>query len=581
MEAMSELPPSAPTAPDRSPPDLHEVIESISSELALRPLLTRIVQHACELLGADRGTIGLVDTERNVIRTEAAYRMPPDELGAEMPPGVGLAGAVLQAQEAIILNHYGELDAPVQPTLTDDTVIGLPIFWRGRMVAFFGIGAAPPRRFTPEDVALLSTLARHAAVAIDNAQLFDHTHRALTETQLLYETSERISTAMNVTGVIEAYLAQVATRDRYACSVVLYEFDADGRRVAVVVRGRWAPEEGFSLANVRLPYSRDALDPLLDAGQTVAINDVHTDPRVPPALRRIQTESGRPALALIPLIARRQRIGLVVLSYPVAHDWQESALRPYQATAVQLAGAIDSRRQQRLLQERNQQLAVLEERQRLARELHDSVTQLLFSVTLIAQSIAPAWRRNPAEGEERIRRLLELSQSALAEMRALLAELRPADGRPVTSKPATPGLERLQREGLPAALRLHLAEIAGDSLAVEVNAAGYFPAGAARLPLPVEETLYRVGQEALNNVVKHAQAGRVAIDLRVDQAEARLIISDDGRGFRAPDNANGLPGHLGLKIMRERVAAVGGDLRLTSTPGAGTAVAITVPWQEE
>jgi GAF domain-containing protein len=121
------------------------MIESISSELALRPLLTRIVQYACELLGADRGTISLVDDERNVIRTEAAYRMPPDELGAEMPPGVGLAGAVFQAQQPIILNRYGELDEPVQPALADDAVIGLPIFWRGRMVAFLVLA---PRRHT-------------------------------------------------------------------------------------------------------------------------------------------------------------------------------------------------------------------------------------------------------------------------------------------------------------------------------------------------------------------------------------------------------------------------------------------------
>jgi signal transduction histidine kinase len=576
---MAELQESLAVTGGRQQQSLHEIIESISSELALRPLLTRIVQHACELLDADRGTIGLVDERRNVVRTEAAYHMPADELGAEMPPGAGLAGLVYQTQQPVILNRYGELDRPVQTPLVEDAVIGLPIFWQGRMIAFFGIGAAPPRHFTPADVELLSVLARHAAIAIDKAQMFAATQQALAETQLLYETSERISAAMNVTGVIEAYLAQVATRDRYACTVVLYEFDTDGRRVAVVVRGRWAPEEGFSLANVRLPYSRDALDPLLDAGQTVAINNVHTDARVSPALRRIQTESGRPALALIPLIARRQRIGLVVLSYPVVHDWQESALRPYQATAVQLAGAIDSRRQQRLLQERSQQLAVLEERQRLARELHDSVTQLIFSVTLIAQSIAPAWQRNPAEGEERIRRLLELSQSALAEMRALLAELRPADGRPVTPQPATPGLKRLQREGLPAALRLYLAEIAGDSLAVDVNMTG--AATATRLPLPVAVLLYRVGQEALNNVVKHAQAGRVAINLHVDQEVARLIISDDGRGFKAPDNANGWPGRLGLKTMRERVEAAGGHLRLTSRPGTGTAVAITIPWQEE
>jgi signal transduction histidine kinase len=728
----------------RQQQSLHEVIESISGELALRPLLTRIVQHACELLDADRGTIGLVDEERGVIRTEAAYRMPPDELGAEMAPGQGLAGVVYETQQPLILNRYGNLDHALQTSLVEDAVIGLPIFWRERMVAFFGIGAAPPRSFSQEDVELLSILARHAAIAIDNAnryeaerqrtarlaliarlgqrmaarlepeelfattvedlylklgydhvslflldaadpmslvqrarasrwprgepvgyrqsieigilgavarlrapqlvnnvhqdprylaipnseglqaeiavpillgdrllgvldvagtgqfsqedvtalqvvadqlavaidnvQMFSHTQRALTEAQLLYETSQRIGTAMDVSGVIEAYLAQVATRDRYACTIVLYEFDAAGRRVAVLIRGRWSPEEGFSLANVRLSYSRDALDPLLDAGQTVAISDVHSDVRVSPELRQIQKESGRPALALIPLIARRRRTGLVVLSYPAVHEWQENELQPYQVTAVQLAGAIDSRRQQRLLQERSRQVAVLEERQRLARELHDSVTQLIFSVTLIAQSIAPAWRRDPVEGEGRIKRLLEISQSALAEMRALLAELRPAEDQPVAAAAATPGLVRLQRDGLLVALCHYAAEIAGDSLKVDVDTAGYpAPDGASRLPMPLEETLYRIGQEALNNVVKHARARRVALNLLINEESALLTVSDDGRGFTFPEDVNGQTGRLGLQTMRERAEAAGGRLRLTSTSGAGTTVEITIP----
>ena len=134
---------------------LRQIIESISSELELRPLLTSIVQHACELLAADRGTIGLVDEERQLIRTEAVYKMPPDELGAEMPAGVGLAGQVLESKEPLILNQYGDLDKPTQADLVQDAVIGLPIFWRSRMIGFFGIGAAPPRNFSEQDVELL------------------------------------------------------------------------------------------------------------------------------------------------------------------------------------------------------------------------------------------------------------------------------------------------------------------------------------------------------------------------------------------------------------------------------------------
>ena len=114
----------------RQQESLRAVIESISSELQLRPLLTRIVRHACELIGADNGTIGLVDSRQEVVRTEAIWQMPAEELGAEMPLGVGLAGAVLAAGKPIVLGHYGEVALPTRPELARNAVVGIPIWWR-------------------------------------------------------------------------------------------------------------------------------------------------------------------------------------------------------------------------------------------------------------------------------------------------------------------------------------------------------------------------------------------------------------------------------------------------------------------
>lgn len=724
----------------RQQESLRQVIESISSELELRPLLTRIVRHACELIGADNGTIGLVDEQAGVIRTEAIFEMPAAELGAEMPPGVGLAGQVWLTQQPLILDRYGDVDQPLRTELSEYTVIGLPIFWREQMIGFFGIGAAPPRCFTPRDVETLTVFARHAAIAIENARLFEaekrraarvaiinrvarliagnlnleqllqtaveaiagylyyqnvalllvdpadpetlvlrassgiyataeilgyrqkidqgiigaaietrryllvnnvrrdpryvsipggdtitaelaipiiigerlvgalnieseqpmsqedaagfeiiadqlgvaienarlfaETQSALDQTQLLYQTSQRISTAMEVDEVIRAYLEQVAARGRYACSVVLYEFDDQGQRSAVIVRGQWTREKGLIHLEERIPYSRDDLDPPLDAGQTITVSDVQTDPRIPPALRQVQLEAGRPALAFIPLMVRGQRIGLVVLSDVAPHTWEPADLRPYQATAAQLATAIDSRRQHYLLSERGRQIAVLKERQRLARDLHDSVTQLIFSITLIAQSVAPAWRRDPAEGERRIQRLLELSQSALAEMRALLAELRPPDSQPLPPGPV-PGIVQVQRDGLVAALQSHTANLARDGLQVKLNAAGY-----VRQPLEQEETLYRIAQEALNNVVKHARAQTVELKLLVNQQFIQLKIVDDGVGFAptaSAPSADKTKGGLGLTTMRERAEAFGGTVQLAAAPGSGATVTVTIP----
>jgi GAF domain-containing protein/DNA-binding CsgD family transcriptional regulator len=342
-----------------------------------------------------------------------------------------------------------------------------------------------------DDASGLQIIADQLGVAIDNAELFARTQHALEETQLLYETCRRMSTAMDVDDVIAAYLEQVAMGGRYVCTVILYEFDETGARRYVTLRGRWTPQDGLTHPNERLPHTRDAFDPLLDAGESVTIADFRVDPRVSPELRRLQSRNQRPAWAMIPLIARGHRIGLVILSYTAVHQWCEADLQPYQATAALLAAALESRRQHLLLSERGHQLAVLEERLRLAWELHDSVTQLIFSMTLIAQSIAPAWQRNPSEGEHRVQRLLALSQSALSDMRALLAELRPDEGLAgaFAAEDMLPGVGRVPVDGLAAAIRRHTAEVAREGLAIDVDVQGD-----ERQALDQEEVLYRIAQ---------------------------------------------------------------------------------------
>lgn len=573
---------------------LQRVMAAISSGLSIDPLLSDILEGAVELIEATHGTIGLA-LERNgtpFIRTVAVYNMPKEELGAEMPEGVGLAGTVLKEERTIRLNRYGSLK---QPTLTDfaeHSVVGVPIKWGGKMIGFFGIGVEAPKRLDDGDVDTLEFFAQYAAIAIYNASLYKSSQRSLEEMRLLYNTSQRIGLSDDVDGVMDAYLDQVAAGGKYICNLCLYEIDEIGQKTAVVVRGRWSPQGGSERLEEKYPYVYDNFDPILDSGETIVISDIRTHPDVPESLRAMQVESGRWALVMIPLMVRNQRMGLVILSHEGVHQWNEDTLSQHQAVAAQLAIAIDHRTQQNLLQKRGQQLAVLQERQRLARELHDSVTQLIFSTTLIAQSITPAWKRDPAEGEKRVARLLELSQTALREMRSLLFELRSAENiHDQNEIPATlTGLERIRHFGLLGALRSLAKDFSHDGIEVSVEAdersEEYFGGrdGSKSTKEPVvEESVYRIAQEALNNAIKHAQARHITVQMLLqDPRHLSIAVADDGIGFEQWTSApNAISGSgLGLNTMRERAETLGGSISVVSSPGKGTTIEVSIPVKE-
>jgi signal transduction histidine kinase len=500
-----------------------------------------------------------------------------------------LAGTVLLEKRTVRLDRYGELDQPTLQDLVEHSVIGVPIQWGERMIGFFGIGV-DARRFNDHDVETLEYFAQYAAVAIHNANLFKANQHALDEMHLLYKTSQRIGISDDVGGVIDAYLDQVAAGGKYICNICLYEFDENNERTEVIIKGRWMPETGSERLDEHLPYVQDNLDPILDAGETLIFSDVRHDPRAPETLKQIQAESGRWALVMIPLMVRNQRIGLVILSHPGMHEWAEEELSPYRAVAAQLAIAIDHRTQQTLLQQRGQQLAVLQERQRLARELHDSVTQLIFSTTLIAQSISPAWRRDPAEGEKRVERLLELSQTALREMRSLLFELKSSEEIQDQELPVTlTGLERIRHYGLLGAIRLLAKDFSEDNSQVDVEVdeaeeklfSKHSGSRSGKEPM-IEESVYRIVQEALNNAVKHAKARQILIKIDQDDSNLHVSVIDDGRGFKnlPAENQHSEGSGLGMKTMKERAETLGGTLTVLSTPKQGTAVEVTIPIKE-
>ncbi len=262
----------------------------------------------------------------------------------------------------------------------------------------------------------------------------------------------------------------------------------------------------------------------------------------------------------VPLIVKNQVIGMLTLDHREPNYYSPKQAELAFALANRTAVAIENAR----LYKQAKELAVVEERSRLARDLHDAVTQTLFSASLIAEVLPDIWEKDPDEGKQLLKEVRQLSRGALTEMRALLLELRPA---------------ALAEAKLDVLIR-QLAEAASGRTGVPINVA---VEGECEIPPDVHIAIYRVAQEALNNIVKHAHASQVEINLRCSKASmnneksiVELNIHDDGCGF---DTACASPDQMGLRIMRERTEAIGAKLEIKSKPGAGTR--INVVWKED
>jgi two-component system nitrate/nitrite sensor histidine kinase NarX len=265
----------------------------------------------------------------------------------------------------------------------------------------------------------------------------------------------------------------------------------------------------------------------------------------------------------VPLVVEGQVDHCLACYYAEQQAFSDEEIGLALALADQAALAIENAR----LYEGAKELAAIEERQRLARDLHDAVSQTLFSASLIAETLPEMWQIHPDEVGELLQKLRQLSRGALAEMRTLLMELRPA-------ALAEASLRELLRQLAQAASGRE-----GIPVVVEADET-------CKLPGEVHLALYRIAQEALNNVVKHAEASQVEVSLRCIRAgseagralKATLCIRDDGAGF---DPRDASPERFGLGIMRERAAQVGAELAVTSEMGRGTEVRVTWTGAEE
>jgi signal transduction histidine kinase len=524
---------------------------ALTSELSLDALLQRVVEAAADLTGARYAALGVID--RSGRGLESFYTVGVDaetqKAIGDLPRGRGLLGVLIREATPLRLHDIAEDSRSVgfprnHPPM--QTFLGVPIMLRG--VAYGNLYLTEKlegRDFSAEDEELTQLLAAQAAVAIENARLYESSTRWLRQLEGLNE----IGAALAAEVELEPLLDLVARRmqELVGARLVLIALpDAPGSLAVTAAAGR------DDLVGTAFDPSTTKVGRVLERGHTERVDAVVDDPEVD---QRVARELGITSAMYLPLSVRGTPIGVVAVHDKLGVDarFDEGDVRLAESLVARAAIAVDlSERVGRDSLRRVVDAQELE-RARLARELHDETGQALTSILLGLKHLDDVVETD--EARQATAAIRELVASTLQDVRRLAVELRPS---------------ALDDFGLvPAVERLASSLSEQSDLVVDLEA----QLGDERLPSEAETALYRIVQEALTNVVKHAAAHRVSITLVRKEASAVVVIEDDGQGFDAEAVREGA---LGFTGMRERVELVGGRLTVETSPRAGTTLVAEV-----
>jgi nitrate/nitrite-specific signal transduction histidine kinase len=537
---------------------ISEVGRQITSILDIDEVLVQITRGVKETFDYYAVGVGLVEGDEVVFRAGSGAFWDDPEIYQSLRLKVGeegFTGWVAATGEPLLIPDVSQDPRYYHVPQAHETRSELlaPLKIKGQVIGVLGVQSNRLNAFDRSDLVVLQALANQAAVAIENARFIEAEQRRAEQLRVINQVGRRIALIFDVDEVLVQVVRTIQEAFGYDhVGIALVEGDyAEYKHGA----GRLWDSSDFEFRPRRLRVGDEGITGwVAGSGEPLLVPDVRREPRYIE-----MQDSGTCSELAVPIKLKETVIGVLDIQ-SVRHDaFDDSDLMLLQALANQAATAIENAR----LHEQAQQLAVMEERNRLARELHDAVTQTLFSASLIAEALPAIWRSDQGEGEQLLGELRQLNRGALAEMRTLLLELRPA---------------ALIEASMPELLRQLAEAVTGRSgVPVEVSIVG-----TCAMPPDVHVALYRVAQETLNNVVKHAAADRVTITLGCEPSSpgrtgapcTRVVLSmrDDGRGF---DPAAVPPHRLGLSIMRERAEAVGAELQIESGLGEGTLVRFT------
>jgi len=540
---------------------LLEVGQALVAELDIERLLYRVLEVARELTGARYAALGVLDDRRE--RLERFLTVGIDAAAhaaiGDLPRGNGILGVLISDPRPLRLHDVGEhpqsygfpLDHPPMRTF-----LGVPIVIRGQAYGNLYLTEKEHGDFDEGDEQAVVVLAGWAAIAIENARLYRDVRSRrdeLERTVTALETTTAIARAVGGETDLQRILELIAKRGRalVAARAMVIEL-ADG---ADLVIQAVAGELDAAMVGERIPIEGSLGGQVLTSRRAERLADA------PARLRfRLAERVGAHTGLLVPLVFREQAVGVAaafdrVTGGPEFTAEDERLMEAFAASAATAVATAQTVEKQAL--ERSVEASELE-RRRWARELHDDSLQELAAVKLRLGALA---RVEPDDLPAAVAEALQHVDASIQAMRSLITDMRPAS---LDQLGVGPALE---------ALAERWSAVSGIDVDLDIDLR--FDAGhdTTRLAPLIETTIYRVVQEALTNVAKHAGAQRVSVTVAERDTTVEIAVTDDGRGFSDGDPTGG----FGLIGMRERIRLAGGRHDIESGPGQGTTVHAWIP----
>jgi nitrate/nitrite-specific signal transduction histidine kinase len=552
---------------------VREVAANIAGTVGLDEILRQIAASAAEALGSESAIVFLPeDGDKSKLCAASIWNLEHLRVGTTIPVEGSLTGIAFTTGQPQV-SHSAQQDERLYKEVVGAadvrSMLVVPLISHGHITGALSALNKKEGEFDNNDLRLLRLLADQTAVAIERARLYSDTTRQLGALRTINELALSVTLSQSVEKTMTAGMERIGKLIGTSGSVV-YLYDEKDRALHLTASYGLSARHLDMLKSVAPSVAVDtkpdftiAILEAFQSQQPYMVEETGTDmfmagwwknyEAIVPQAAEYHNEISLGALLALPLSVRERHVGTLTIYFAQPRKFDGDEVQMYQSLAHILALAVYNTQ----LFAQSSKLATVEERARLARELHDSVTQSLFSLNLTLRAARRVLERDPGGAKGLLDDVEELAQGSLAEMRALIFELRP---------------QALENEGLASALEKHADAVhARSGLDVHLNVKG-----SRRLPVEHEEALYQIAREALHNVVKHAQATNAWVELDVRGEEVVLKVRDDGKGFDKASVGTGGGSHIGTSTMQERSAAIGGQLDITSERGKGTEVRVRV-----